>query len=127
MRVRAPPVSAVDHERPELGLIESDRTIFVGTGRYLGTSDLQDPATLSPAGDWSYVGSLYALKDNGTDFNNPRTNSTFKPRTISSIGTNRRGVSGSVVDWTVHNGWYLDLPSTGERVNIDPQLALGTL
>ena len=32
-----------------------------------------------------------------------------------------------MVDWSVHDGWYMDLPSTVERVNIDPQLALGTL
>ncbi len=113
--------------RPELGLIDSSRAVFVGTGRYLGGSDLQNPSTLSPAGDWSYVGSVYAFQDSDVDHGNPRTNSTFVPRTITDLGSNRRGVSGSVVDWSVHNGWYMDLPSTGERVNIDPQLALGTL
>lgn len=113
--------------RPELGQIGTNRTLFVGTGRYLGSSDLQDPSTLVPAGDWSYVGSVYALKDSGVDYGNPRSNSTFIPRTIVSLDTNRRAVSGAIVDWTVHNGWYMDLPSTGERVNVDPQLALGTL
>ena len=44
-----------------------------------------------------------------------------------TLAANRRAVSGSIVDWSVHNGWYIDLPSTGERVNIDPQLTLGTL
>ena len=88
---------------------------------------MQDPSTLSPAGDWSYVGSVYALQDSGTDYGNPRGNGTFIARTLVDLGNNRRGVSGSMIDWTVHNGWYMDLPSTGERVNIDPQLALGTL
>ncbi len=113
--------------RPELGLIESSRAVFVGTGRYLGASDLQDPSTLSPAGDWSYVGSVYAFQDGNVDHGSPRSNNTFVPRTIVELGNNRRGVSGSMVDWSVHNGWFMDLPSTGERVNIDPQLALGTL
>ncbi len=113
--------------RPELGLVDSNRVVFVGTGRYLGSSDLQDPATLSPPGDWSYVGSLYGVKDSSADHGSPRTNNSFVPRTIVDLGSNRRGVSGSIVDWSVHNGWFMDLPSVGERINIDPQLALGTL
>ena len=113
--------------RPELGLIDSNRIVFIATGRYLGASDLQDPSTLSPAGDWSYVGSLYALKDSGVAYGNPRTNTDFIPRTIVDLGSNRRGVSGAMIDWSVHDGWYMNLPSVGERVNIDPQLALGTL
>ena len=82
---------------------------------------------MSPAGDWSYVGSVYAFQDGNVDHGSPRSNNTFVPRTIVELGNNRRGVSGSMVDWSVHNGWFMDLPSTGERVNIDPQLALGTL
>ncbi len=113
--------------RPELGLINSKRTVFVGTGRYLGASDLQDPLTLSPPGDWSYTGSLYALKDDDADHADPRNNNTFVPRTMVTLAANRRAVSGSMVDWSIHNGWYIDLPSVGERVNIDPQLTLGTL
>ncbi len=113
--------------RPELGLIDSNRTIFVGTGRYLGASDLQNPQTLSPPGDWSSTGTLYGVKDNGTDHGDPRNNNAFVPRTMVTLSSTRRAVSGSMIDWTVHNGWYIDLPSVGERVNIDPQLALGTL
>ena len=114
--------------RPELGLVDSSRAVFVGTGRYLGGSDLQHPSTLSPAGDWSYSRKLVRISGQQRRLTAilERTIRLWS-RTLTSLGGNRRAVSGSMVDWSVHNGWYMDFPSTGERVNIDPQLALGTL
>jgi len=35
--------------------------------------------------------------------------------------------SGSEADCAGTNGWVVDLPESGERVNIDPKLQLGTL
>jgi type IV pilus assembly protein PilY1 len=113
--------------RPELGQIDGHRVVFIGTGRYLGVSDLQDPSTLSPAGDWSYRGSLYAIKDNGTGWGNPRSLTSFVPKTVTTIDGTRRGVTGGSVNWASEAGWYMDFPSTGERVNIDLHLTLGTL
>jgi len=113
--------------RPELGQIESKRVIFVGTGRYLGSSDLQDPMTLSPAGDWSYAGSFYAIKDTGAAVGSPRSAGTFRAQTITTTGTGRRTSTGPSVNWSSDGGWYVDFPSVGERVNLDPQLVLGTL
>ena len=113
--------------RPELGLIESRRVIFIGTGRYLGSSDLQDPTTLSPAGDWSYRGSLYAIKDTGAAIGSPRSTGTFQAQTIVEAGSGRRTITGNTTNWSTDGGWYVDFPSTGERVNLDPQLVLGTL
>jgi type IV pilus assembly protein PilY1 len=113
--------------RPELGQIDGHRVVFVGTGRYLGVSDLQDPSTLSPVGTWSYVGSLYAIKDNGTAWGNPRALSSFVPKTVTTISSTRRGVTGGAVNWSTESGWYMDFPSTGERINIDLHLTLGTL
>jgi type IV pilus assembly protein PilY1 len=113
--------------RPELGQIDTKRVVFVGTGRYLGLSDLQDPATLSPPGNWSYVGTFYAVKDTDAEQGNPRVSSAYVAKTMVDLGANRRGVTGGAVNWTTQNGWYLDLLTVGERVNLDPQLVLGTL
>ncbi len=113
--------------RPELGLIESKRVIFVGTGRYLGSSDLQDPTTLAPAGDWSYSGTFYAIKDAGASIGNPRSTGTFKPQTIVEAGGGKRRIKGDAVNWGADGGWFVDFPSVGERVNLEPQLVLGTL
>jgi type IV pilus assembly protein PilY1 len=53
--------------RPELTRIAGFNVIFVGTGRLLGASDLQDPATLVPAEDTAYQQTVYGIKDTGTD------------------------------------------------------------
>ena len=67
---------------PELGNISGNRVVFVGTGRLLGASDLVDPATLIPAQPFAYNQSLYALKDKGTAYGNPRNDSAMVQQTI---------------------------------------------
>lgn len=96
--------------RPQLGAISgsSAHIVYVATGAYLGLTDL---ATTG-------VQSIYALRDTGTSISNPRAN----PITITKSG-NTAIVSGT----GVNGSWYADLPTTGERVFVNPQLALGTL
>ncbi len=119
--------------RPELGQVNGYPVVFVGTGRLLGVTDLQDPSTLSPAGSWSYVSSLYALYDNGTtNLGNPRSNSTLVVQTLSGYGGStstavQRSASNNPVNIPTNIGWMVDFPSVGERVNVDMQLVLGTL
>jgi len=113
--------------RPELGQVNNAPVVFVGTGRLLGVTDLQNPSTLSPAGNWSYIGSMYALWDNGTNLGNPRSNATIVHQTFSSFSSVQRIASANPVNIPSNVGWYVDFPSTGERVNVDPQLVLGTL
>jgi type IV pilus assembly protein PilY1 len=36
-------------------------------------------------------------------------------------------VTANAVNWNTKSGWYLDLPTAGERVNIAPHLVLSTL
>ncbi|PZP35720.1 MAG: hypothetical protein DI603_02830 [Roseateles depolymerans] len=119
--------------RPELGLADGQALIFVGTGRYLGDSDLSDANRQS----------VYGIRDllNTTDHGNPRTTTAY-PFVQQSLvaGTCPSGVnwckasdvvrvSGGTqaIDLTVNGGWYVDLPQSRERVNTDPTLVLGTL
>ena len=115
--------------RPEIGIINSNTVVFVGTGRFLGASDLPDPATLSPAQPWAYTQSIYAIKDNNASYGNPR--SALVQQTIVDNGSTTRTTSNNPVDFTVNSGWFADFnpanSSPGERVNIDPQLVQGTL
>jgi type IV pilus assembly protein PilY1 len=115
--------------RPELGQVNNYPVVFVGTGRLLGQSDLQDPSTLVPAGccNWSYVGSLYALYDSGTALGNPRANATIVKQTFTSYSSTQLSGSMTAVNIPTNIGWMVDFPTTGERVNVDPQLVLGTL
>ena len=104
--------------RPELGLINNNPVIFVATGRLLGTSDTSN----------SQVQSIYAFEDDLTS--TPitiRGNSAYVQQTLSSSGPDTRTATSNAVDWTTKKGWYVDLPDSGERVNVDPVLQLGTL
>jgi type IV pilus assembly protein PilY1 len=33
----------------------------------------------------------------------------------------------TAMDWTIYGGWYVGLPDSGERLNVDPKLVRGTL
>ncbi|MEJ5988387.1 PilC/PilY family type IV pilus protein [Ramlibacter sp. PS3R-8] len=91
--------------------------VFVGTGKYLGTSDLTDGS----------VQSLYAMKDPLIDssYGDVRSNTNFVSQTISASGTARTSTNNAV-DWLTKAGWRADLPA-GERISVNPQLALETL
>ena len=117
--------------RPELAVISGSRVVYIGTGRYLGEDDLVDAFTLSPALPWAYQQSLYAIKDRSVALGNIRTSSPgLVQQTVTDNGTTRT-TSSNAVDWTNKDGWYVDFnpanTSPGERVNLDPQLDLGTL
>jgi type IV pilus assembly protein PilY1 len=44
-----------------------------------------------------------------------------------SVTDTRTVSSGTAPNWATEYGWRIDLPESGERVNVDPQLQLGTL
>ena len=118
--------------KPELGDDNGNAVVYVGTGRYLGISDLTDSSRQT----------IYAIKDRlgTTGQGNPRTTPGFvqqtltattcppnTPTTICALGQSARTSTNNAVDMTFNEGWYVDLPDTGERAYTDPQLALGTL
>ncbi len=113
---------------PELGLVLGHRVVYVGTGRYLGVNDLVDPATLGLP--YAYQQSIYAIKDSNVAHGNFRASGAVQ-QTITQLDPTTRTISNNPVDWTSGTGWYVDLNpanlSPGERVNLDPQLVLGTL
>jgi type IV pilus assembly protein PilY1 len=101
--------------------------VFVGTGKYLGTSDLSNTAKQS----------VYALKDplTATGLGDVRAGTTLVAQTltdeynsdITPKKTGNRIATKNAVTWSSKNGWYVDLPSAGERVNVEPQLLFNTL
>jgi len=111
---------------PELGLVGAKPVVFVGTGRYLGSSDLSDTNQQS----------LYAISDqlSGTGLGNARTETTcpLVQQTLTVINVNTRSTSTLPVDLTTRCGWFVDFNPTGgntpgERVSVDPKLQLGVL
>jgi len=96
-------------------------------GACWASPDLQNPATLSPPGNWSYQSSLYALVDNGTSLGNPRSNATIVHQTISASGSTQFTITNNPVSIPTNIGWYVDFPASGERINVNPVLDANTL
>jgi type IV pilus assembly protein PilY1 len=118
--------------RPELALKGSTPLVIVGTGRYLGTNDLVDGATLIPVLPYAYENSMYTFRDLQTDLGDLRIRSDMQARTLTTTSaTTRTTTSTPAMNWVTKNGWYVDFnpgnASPGERLNVDPQLILGTL
>lgn len=116
---------------PETGWVYSGssqyRMVFVGTGKYLGTPDVNIPAQ---------VDSMYGLKDaGGLVMNSGSAAATITGRG-SLIGQTLTLDAGGMTRSATHNpvplasarGWYVDMPgNVGERIITDPQLAYGVL
>jgi len=126
----APPKAQPITTAPQLAEVETFPVVYVGTGSYLGASDLSNVNTQS----------FYAIKDklDATTYSSPRLVSSIVKQTLTdsvcpagqefcNLGETVRTSSNLPVDWAVNDGWFFDLPSSGERNNTDPQLALGTL
>ena len=126
---KAQPVTA----RPTVTTIEGHPVVIVGTGRYLGLSDLETTGAQA----------LYAIKDSsGTRaLPDPRSNDSKFVQQVLTAGTcppdtpigvclpgqSVRTATRKPVDWGAHDGWYLDFPEAGERAVTDASLAMGTL
>ena len=110
--------------KPELGDVNGKALVLVGTGRYLGASDLSDTQPQT----------IYGIKDttNGVVPAAPidaRGNTLVEQvitDSVDALGNQIRTVTSNAVDLGVADGWRIDLPISGERVNVDPRLQLGT-
>lgn len=108
---------------PALGAVNGTNIIFVGTGEYLQSSDLSN----------TQVQTIYGITDNAATATlvNPagsgRNSNTLIQQTLTNIGNSTRTDTNNTVNLTVARGWYVDLPDTGERANVDFQLVQGTL
>lgn len=119
--------------KPTVATIDGNTVVYVGTGRYLGITDISN----------TQYQSFYAVKDAGgsTTLVTPRdSNSKFvqqvltnttcpasAPASVCTPGQTVRTSTSNAVDWTANNGWYVDFLGAGERANTDPSLGLGTL
>jgi type IV pilus assembly protein PilY1 len=118
------------------------RIYYVGTGRYLGNSDLTDQGP----GGIAWQQTIYGIRDqldkapvNGGAFVAKANFRTGNPvqQFLGQSGVNRT-VTKNPVDWTTQDGFFIDLNphfpgvppegnSPGERVFLDVRLILGTL
>lgn len=115
--------------KPEVGKVRAGTpepatpAVFVGTGKYLGNDDPGNTQRQT----------IYGIRaDLTTSIANPRAGAfvsrVLGPEEVGATQTVRKlTAAGPDIDWTVHNGWYIDLPQLRERVAVDPGLAVGTL
>lgn len=119
---------------PVLGNVSGNRVVFVGTGKYLETGDLN---TVNASATQQQT--QYAIKDSNPTGTIGTTNTIVNPRNTlvsQTLGNpnaqNQRLVTTSTgVNFSTGNGWFVDFPAVAsgpsERVNIDSQLVQGTL
>jgi type IV pilus assembly protein PilY1 len=75
---------------------------------------------------------MYIFKDLQTDLGDLRIRSDMQVRTLTTLTANTRTTTSTpTMNWVTKNGWYIDFnpgnASPGERLNVDPQLILGTI
>jgi type IV pilus assembly protein PilY1 len=100
--------------------------VLIGTGKYLGTTDLQTPTDATAAQQ-----AIYAIKDpmTSTGWGPIRGSSNLVAQTLvdNSAKTVRTIPSPNKVDWTANIGWTVALPTAKERVAIDMNMQYNTL
>src|SRR2546426_9020867 len=88
---RAQPITT----RIQLTHIGTNRVMYIGTGRYLGSADLTDPGAASGIA-WQQT--MYGFKDKNIDYGtNLRTGATLVTQTMTKINATDRGTSGTPV------------------------------
>ncbi|MDM4767711.1 PilC/PilY family type IV pilus protein [Pelomonas sp. SE-A7] len=109
---------------PQIAEIEANggkhAVVYFGTGRYLGKTDVTN----------ADVQSIYAVKDalGSVSLGDLRKDGQLvQQEIVDPDATLRKVKDTNPVDWSSKNGWYLDLPSTRERINVDMQLAFNML
>lgn len=107
---------------PELAMVSGKRMVFVGTGLYLGATDI--PGSAGANRFSSQTQTIYGVKDTLVALPT-LLRANLQQQTLTTVGT-KRTVSNNAIAAGM-NGWYIDLPSTGERLNTDPVIALGAL
>lgn len=133
--------------RPEVSYINNRPVVYIGTGAYLGASDVTTTATQTiyalkdPVATTATAATLATSSATTPTYTNPRastctattnTNCFVKHALQDSSGVRTINTSASTamtydVDFATMNGWYADMPRTGERIDTDPDLQLGTL
>ena len=106
--------------------------VYVGTGLFLGKTDLPcppSPATcpwVAPNAQSTMIQTMYGLLETRTAGALPDPLlPTLVEQTFTTTG-NVRNMSTNPVDYTTKNGWYINFP-VGERMVTDAGIASGTL
>jgi type IV pilus assembly protein PilY1 len=105
--------------RPVVTNLNNNRVYYVGTGRYLASTDPSDTSQQS----------IYGFKDKDADYGTNIRSANLVTQTLTAGST--RTITNNSVNWSTQDGFVIDLnpgnDSPGERIVLDPRLELGTL
>ena len=89
--------------------------VSFGTGKYLETGDPSDTSEQTFYGIWD--------NEPAGDVNTADRSELQMQEVLAVVNVNGidyRITSNNPVDYTTQRGWYMDLPTEGERVALDP-------
>ncbi len=114
------PIVAAPNLGPTIGSVNG-LLVYFPTGRMFASGDASDTSTQS----------VYAVQDQGNPILSGRSTLVAQTLVSSGDGTGNENVQSpyAVVNLASANvnGWYIDLPGSGERVLSEPILAAGML
>jgi type IV pilus assembly protein PilY1 len=107
---------------PALSVVETRRMIQVGTGQYLGDSDVTGTSGANSTA--SQTQTIYGLWDGLVAMSTPLRSNLQQQTYTTSAG--KRTLSNNTVNYPTQKGWYIDL-GVGERVNTQCSIAIDNL
>lgn len=94
--------------------------VYFGTGKYFETSDNATTSLQAFYGIWDHNDGTRVTSSGGLV-------EQEVIQVVSESGSEFRIVSDNPVDWSSKKGWYMELPTSGERVVADPILSNGRI
>ncbi|MCU0869239.1 MAG: PilC/PilY family type IV pilus protein, partial [Burkholderiales bacterium] len=115
---------------PELGIVARKRVIFVGTGQYLGDTDVLNNVPENAVARRRMT--FYAVKDEGVTGVGPvvHPSSTLRSQLTQQTVTKTTttiDITNNATNFATQAGWFIDLPEVGERSYTNPALVSGVL
>jgi Tfp pilus tip-associated adhesin PilY1 len=114
--------------RVQLAEVDGKTMIVAGTGQILGASDYLTTSSQSVYGFKDTLGAspIYA------DLRTALRQITLTPSTITNTVTGvveqrTASCTGNTATCSITDGWFVDLPESAERVNVDPVILGGTV
>lgn len=120
-------------ETPVVSVINNFPVVFVGTGKFLGVSDVLSTqvqsfyAVKDNLGSTTYTGGVTSAGNKFVQQTLTATTSCPAGDTFCSSSSANLTVTNNTVDWNTNNGWYFNFVNAGERSYTDPSLGLGSL
>jgi len=114
--ITAAPVAAANKTVSRVGNMPN-LMIYFGTGKYLEANDVTSNSTQSVYGVWDSGSS--GLTRSGLESRSITEGTLTLPDTTTA---NVRYSTGDKMDYTTVKGWYVDLPTSGERAVVSAQV-----